>query len=447
VRERGLEGDDVESGPAVVVPLAYPFPGIGKLLVLLFVPFTAWFVGSTLSLAQVPGFLAAGLLVSFASPPVSIPFLLDMLHLPQDMFELFVLSGVFASRVGDMAGTMHLLVLALLTVALMRGRLRVNVHRLLLAALVSAGLLVVVVTGSRAGLSRLLSGRFQKDQVLLQMQLIESPVSAVTLTEAAPNPVPLAPGQTRLDRARQRGVLRVGYNPQSLPFAYPDASGNLVGFDIDMAHRLARDLGVTLEFVPFAPATLAEQLAADHFDIAMSGVAETLARAELMGLSTPYLNLHAALVVPDYARKDFSTVEAIRERAPVRIGAVADGYFAEVLKPLPAVELVELPSQAAFFDSPGDLDALACSAEAGSAWTLRYPQYAVVTPVDWALPVVYPVGGGPDEPLLEVVDRWIGLKQRDGTIDALYEYWILGVDAEARGPRWCILRDVLHWVD
>jgi proton glutamate symport protein len=447
VRERGLEGDDAVSGPAVLVPLAYPFPTVGKLLALLFVPFAAWFVGSAMSLAQFPAFLGAGLLASFASGPVSIPFLLDMLRLPQDMFELFLLSGVLTARIGDMAGTMHLLVLTLLTVALLQRRFRVDLRRLAFAAAVSGALLLAAVAGSRAGLDRLLTGRYQKSEVLLRMQLIESPVPAVIVAEAAPNPVPLKPGQTRIDRMRQRGVLRVGYDPQSLPFAYRNGGGDLVGFDIDMAHRLARDLGVTLEFVPFAPETLARQLGEDDFDVAMSGVAETLGRAERMQLSDPYLDLHAALVVPDYLRQEFSTVEAIRERSPVRIGAVARGYFAETLRDLPSVELVELASPADFFESRAHVDAFACSAEAGSAWTLRYPQYTVVTPVHWALPLVYPVGGGPDEPLLQVVDRWIELKRLDGTIDKLYDYWILGQQAESRGPRWSIVRDVLHWVE
>ena len=39
------------------------------------------------------------------------------------------------------------------------------------------------------------------------------------------------------------------------------------------------------------------------------------------------------------------------------------------------------------------------------------------------------------------------LKRRDNTIDGLYDYWILGRDAENQEPRWSIIRDVLHWVD
>jgi ABC-type amino acid transport substrate-binding protein len=46
-----------------------------------------------------------------------------------------------------------------------------------------------------------------------------------------------------------------------------------------------------------------------------------------------------------------------------------------------------------------------------------------------------------------VVDNWISLKRGDGTIAQLYDHWILGRDAEERGPRWSVARDVLGWLD
>jgi hypothetical protein len=49
--------------------------------------------------------------------------------------------------------------------------------------------------------------------------------------------------------------------------------------------------------------------------------------------------------------------------------------------------------------------------------------------------------------MVELLSTWIGLKQRDKTIERLYEHWILGQAAAKKGPRWSIVRDVLHWVD
>jgi hypothetical protein len=40
---------------------------------------------------------------------------------------------------------------------------------------------------------------------------------------------------------------------------------------------------------------------------------------------------------------------------------------------------------------------------------------------------------------------WIDIKKPDGMIQALYDHWILGLDAKAREPRWSILRNVSGW--
>ena len=105
-----------------------------------------------------------------------------------------------------------------------------------------------------------------------------------------------------------------------------------------------------------------------------------------------------------------------------------------------------------FFEQkgPGEgLDALFTGAESGSAWTLLYPSYQVVTPFadDISIPLVYPFSGGDDAAMDEFIDHWVLLKKHDGIIDSGYDYWILGKGTETRGPRWSVIRDVLGWVD
>ena len=45
-----------------------------------------------------------------------------------------------------------------------------------------------------------------------------------------------------------------------------------------------------------------------------------------------------------------------------------------------------------------------------------------------------------------LVNTWIELKHRDGTLDTLYQHWILGRMAEKPAPRWSVIRNVLHWM-
>jgi ABC-type amino acid transport substrate-binding protein len=270
------------------------------------------------------------------------------------------------------------------------------------------------------------------------MQLLEDPEPFI-LVEAGPNPVPLGEGQSRLERIRDRGVIRVGYDPDHrLPFSYINAKGDLVGFDIDMAHKLAEDLGVSLEFVPFQFGTLREQLEADHFDIAMAGVYGTAQWSESIRFSDPYLFATMALVVPDHQDMLFATKAGMRAQESFRIGvhsSLADGELVkDIQAEFPNMELVVLDSYRDFFEQRGageGLDALFTGAESGSAWTLLYPKYQVVTPFSdkLSLPLVYPFSGG-DAAMDEFIDHWVLLKQRDGIIDDAYDHWILGKGTE-----------------
>ena len=44
------------------------------------------------------------------------------------------------------------------------------------------------------------------------------------------------------------------------------------------------------------------------------------------------------------------------------------------------------------------------------------------------------------------MSTWLELKKHAKTIEALYDYWILGKNAVPRQPRWSVLRNVLHLV-
>jgi len=77
-----------------------------------------------------------------------------------------------------------------------------------------------------------------------------------------------------------------------------------------------------------------------------------------------------------------------------------------------------------------------------------YPEYSVVVPGPDLIrvPLGFPIGKR-DERFASFVNTWIGLKRKDGTLDAAYKHWILGQDAAPHQPRWSIVHNVLHWVD
>jgi ABC-type amino acid transport substrate-binding protein len=99
-----------------------------------------------------------------------------------------------------------------------------------------------------------------------------------------------------------------------------------------------------------------------------------------------------------------------------------------------------------FMKNEAPLDALVLTAERGSAYTLLHPEYSVVVPKPQPIkvPLAYVIAGR-DEALTTVVNTWIDLKKKDGTIDELFAHWIQGRDAVPHQRRWSVMDDVLHW--
>jgi len=73
-------------------------------------------------------------------------------------------------------------------------------------------------------------------------------------------------------------VLRIGTSGDYPPFSV-ERDGTRVGFDIELAERFAREAGLRIEWVTFRWPELADDVAADRFDVAMSGVTFTPERA------------------------------------------------------------------------------------------------------------------------------------------------------------------------
>jgi ABC-type amino acid transport substrate-binding protein len=442
-----------EAIPAVDVlyPLAYPFPHLGKLLGMLFIPFSAWFLGQALRWGDYPMFLAAGLFSYFGGPNLATPFLLDLMDLPRDMFQLFVLSGVYCGRLGDALGVMHLVTFALLTTCWFTGHFKVRVGKLVRLSVATVGVGAVILLGTRSVLQSSLQYVQPNDRVIAHMRLLESVPEVIVLRESQPNRVWRKPGQSLLDRVQERGVLRVGYDSDQLPFAYFNEQGELVGFDISLAHRLARDLGVSLELVPFDRATLLQQLEDDHFDVVMSALVGTLERTRSLRHTRPYLDLTLAFVVEDKQASQYSSMAALRKLGPVRIAYVelSSAFVAQLREELPDAIMVPLETSREFFERPHEeLDALLTSAECGSAFCLLHPRFSVVIPSGEpvALPLVYAVADRDGE-MVDFLNHWIDLRTRDGTVQRNYDYWISGKLPASKERRWCILRDELGWIN
>jgi Na+/H+-dicarboxylate symporter/ABC-type amino acid transport substrate-binding protein len=450
--EAGSPEAEEGSPPEVIVPAFYNFPHAAKMLSLSFVLFAAWYSETALTLADYPRLVAAGVVSLFGSINVSLPFLLDFAHVPADTFQLFVATGVVNSRFGTLAAAMHMVVIALAGTYALNGRLRWSARGVLRYALITAGLTVATLVGVGALLRALGGGTYEGARLAGEMGLLRPASEGATVLPELPadSPTPPREGASILETVRARGRIRVGFVPEQRPYSHFNARGELVGFDVEMAHALARELGVAVEFAPVPRDRFEEVLAAGRVDVVMAGVLVTTRRASRVEFSPPYLDETLAFVVPDERRSDFSQAEWVRAQAGLRVGVPDLPYLRQLLeREFPNVTIVPLPltDPAGLLASRSEgVDAVLLTAERGSFLTLLYPAYSVAVPhpLNLRMPLAYPVARH-DLEMARFLGLWIDLKRKDGTLQALYDHWILGKDAKARRPRWSILRDVLHW--
>jgi polar amino acid transport system substrate-binding protein len=99
-----------------------------------------------------------------------------------------------------------------------------------------------------------------------------------------------------LDEILSAGELRVGVNPNYPPNALYNDKNELVGFEVDVAHKLADMLGVKAQFVVVDPASRVPFVTANKIDVVMGGMSRTPDRAKLIDFSVP-LNTEGSAVL------------------------------------------------------------------------------------------------------------------------------------------------------
>ncbi|MBW8189930.1 cation:dicarboxylase symporter family transporter [Neiella marina] len=446
------DSEDANRLVDVVLPIAFTFPNLGKLTIILFIFFAGWFIGKPVDLASYPMVGISGLLSLFGSVYVAVPFLLESVFLPADLNQLFVVSSFITGRFNSLVAVMNLMAVTLLSaVIVVYGIKRPKVAALKFVAL-SVVASVLVLAGTRIMLEQLIDEDKNTSSLIAGMR-IENTLTDQT-HETSSWQRTANPNVSTVDDVLARGVLRIGYQRGNVPFTYFNSENKLVGLDIALAYRLAADLGVDVEFVPYMNEHMADDLERGYFDIAMSGVEVDAELMKHVAFTRQVMKLNLALVVPDHMVKQYSDVSVLR-KASLNIAFVQhEAMINRATKRFPNLSFDELVHYESFFspDKPHDYDALLTSAEAGYAWSLFYPDYGVALLKDqstgrlFSFPVAFAVARR-NQDLLNYVNNWLDMVKAYGFIDQQYDYWIQGHGATPQESRWSVIKDVLGWVE
>ena len=119
--------------------------------------------------------------------------------------------------------------------------------------------------------------------------------------------------ESTIEKIMQRGVLKVGMDT-FLPWAMKDKNGNYIGFEIDVATRLAEDMGIKVEFVPTKWAGIIPALLTSKFDVIIGGMGITTQRALKVNFSIPYDYSGMSIVANKEKARGFSSLEDFNKK-------------------------------------------------------------------------------------------------------------------------------------
>jgi cyclohexadienyl dehydratase len=230
-----------------------------------------------------------------------------------------------------------------------------------------------------------------------------------------------------LDQIHARGVIKVGTTGDYAPYSFRDLdSGGFKGFDIDVAHRLAADLGVKLELVQATWPTLMAGLEAGKYDIVASGITVTPEREEAAAFSTPYLHPR---FVPIVRKKDagrFKTLADIDQ--PGIVVALQQGTASEdagrrvfkhaILKPVldPVIDYTEVLAHHA---DATYTDNLYFATTIGD----QYPELMMIQGPDDTKSDIAILTAKGNPKLLDWINAWVAARQADHFLDNLFKTW------------------------
>ena len=218
-----------------------------------------------------------------------------------------------------------------------------------------------------------------------------------------------------VEQVLQRGSLLVGMST-FVPWAMKDKTGKLVGFEIDVATRLAEDMGVKVQFVPTQWSGIIPALVTGKFDVIIGGMGILPSRNLKVNFSIPYDYTGMSMVAHKVLAQGFNSLEDFNRPDVVIAARLGSTAVTATKKYLPKAQIRMFDNEAQAYQEliNGRVHAVVGSAPTPAFQAIRYPDSLF-------LPLAANFTREP-----------IGFAVRKGDVDTLnfFNNWIRNVDAE-----------------
>ena len=231
--------------------------------------------------------------------------------------------------------------------------------------------------------------------------------------------------ESTVEQVLKRGTLRVGMST-FVPWAMQDKAGNLVGFEIDVATRVARDMDVKVEFIPTKWAGIIPALLTGKFDVIIGGMGILPQRNLKVNFTIPYDVTGMSIVANKDLAGSFSNLEDFNRPDVVLAVRLGGTPVAAAEKFMPKAQLRKFDDESQAIQEllNGKAHAVIASAPMPTFQALKYPD-KLFLPVKGTFtkePIGFALKKG-DVDTLNFFDNWITVVQAEGWLAERKHYW------------------------
>lgn len=208
-------------------------------------------------------------------------------------------------------------------------------------------------------------------------QSTETPAADATEDTADDTTQTSATART-LDEIKADGTIKIGVFSDKNPFGYVDENGEVQGYDVYFAKRIAADLlgdEEAVEFVYVEAANRVEYLVSGKVDIILANFTVTEERSEQVDFALPYMKVALGIVSPDDAQ--ITSADDLNGKDLIVVkGTTAETYFTDNY---PEINLVKYDEYQEAYDAllDGRGDAFSTDNTEVLAWARQNEGFSV----------------------------------------------------------------------
>ena len=228
-----------------------------------------------------------------------------------------------------------------------------------------------------------------------------------------------------IEEVQDRGTLRVALGLFE-PWSACDADGELIGFEIDVATKVAEDMGVEIEFARTNWNYIIPALIAEEFDVIISGMTILPHRNLKVNFTAPYNSSGVYLVANTEKTADLETLEDFNSSdimLATRRGASSINFLENVF-PEAMLLLFDTDNEVLEAVVAGEAHAAAAFATTRTTWVAAHPE---TLHLPFEEPFSSEIGAMAvrkgDLDALNFFNGWIAINKANGWLEQRSQYW------------------------